>query len=222
VTELAVAAVVLLTLATGWAAYRGGSDSPPNATSSAPAAIQAGTAASTPTSLAAVPSPAECRVEPRPLAAVLALFATPGATPAHRVVDGTVVYPPDLPAGFPADAATVAAVTAVWREFYACVNAGDFLRQAALVSEDGIRLRYAHADVQGLALAVAGDGTPVPADRQAFARPLYEVRVLEDGRVGALIDVGDPAAPEYEGRNHVIFVEEGGRWLIDEVVTIIG
>jgi len=45
-----------------------------------------------------------------------------------------------------------------------------------------------------------------------------EARVLEDGRVGALIDIGRPEAPTEAEVDFIIFVDEDGRYLIDDLV----
>src|SRR3954471_2159975 len=75
--------------------------------------------------------PAECTIAPRPIGELRQLVmrgiddyvtgATPAPVAVARVEDGT-----------PADAATVAAVTATIREFTACTNAGNLTSMAAL------------------------------------------------------------------------------------------
>src|SRR4051812_32130925 len=85
----------------------------------------------------AVP-PTPCTVQPRTEAEVAALVAAATATPgaaAGRDPDGWADRPADLPQGEPADPETVAAVTAAAREFAGCLNATDFPRWLALMTD---------------------------------------------------------------------------------------
>lgn len=173
-----------------------------------------------------VPDPSECRIEPRSLEDVLALYATPQASvagqPSPAASPAPTELPPELPDGPPVDTATAAAVSAVWREAYACLNANDYLRLAALTDSDSLqRILGTNPTVEEFAADVLSS-RPRPMDERELLPPLSGLRVLPDGRVGGLIDLGPPEAPEYAGKNHVIFVREGDRWLMDEVVAIIG
>ena len=161
------------------------------------------------------PDPADCTVEPRSADELLALIRDAAATPvadASPVASPTPAVPPT---GEPADDQTVADINDAWREFIACVNANDFPRIFALISDDKLRRDF----VIDLATGATEDdllgfftATPValePAVSAPFI-PLQDLRVLDDGRVAAV-------GPGETGQGEVlIFVEEGDRWLVDD------
>lgn len=127
-----------------------------------------------------------------------------------------------LPAGEPADAATVAAVTAAARRFVACANARDVARMYALVSDAFLRQSFGNQPATE-AVAAYLAATPVarpPAERTELVA-VREVRVLADGRVGALVDHRDPTDPRTDGiaTDWVVFVEADGGLLMDETVS---
>ena len=65
--------------------------------------------------------------------------------------------------------------------------------------------------------------TPVayPAAQRATLVAVRDVRLLDDGRVGAFIDFDDPnIPPEGVEVEYARFVRAGARWLIDEVVRL--
>lgn len=152
--ELATAAVLLLTLGLGIAAYRLAPppDSPDRASlparngpASSPSAASIGTAAP--------PLDVACTVAPRTVEEIVALYGppTPIPTPGEPIPTMSFVtseptpYVPvtTLPPGRPADPATVAAVTETWRHWFACERSwGNQLRAAALVTDDGFRRIY--------------------------------------------------------------------------------
>jgi len=174
-----------------------------------------------------VPNPSECRIEPRSADEVLALYETPEAPavnqPPPPASPVPFELPPELPEGPPVEPATAAAVSAVWREAHACLNANDYLRLAALTDADSLRrILGTSPTIEEELAADLSVGRPRPVDEREVLPPLSALRMLPDGRVGGLIDLGPPEAPEYAGKNHVIFVREGDRWLIDEVVALIG
>lgn len=189
-----------------------------------------------------VPDPSECVVEPRTVEEVAALFSsgitaqvvgsgTPAdATIAPRGLPGTpivftstpVALSPELtelPDGPAPDEQTVAAVTATWRQYIACANAGDYFRLTALFSDTGFQRTF----VQN-ALPPSGEELALIQRRGAFSgqdplpyMPLSELRLLPDGRVGAMIEVNSPSGFQLEGGNRVVFANVDGRWLIDEL-----
>ena len=139
-------------------------------------------------------SPAECTVEPLGEEALIALFkATPGVM--RATLDRKPVATPMPPTGgIPADAETVALVTATARELVACANAGDLVRIFALFSD-----RYLYAMYGGLP-GPDVTSTEISAKLHEFATPvppqggsplilvaLEDVRVLPDGRVLATL-----------------------------------
>jgi hypothetical protein len=172
------------------------------------------------------PNPEECTVAPRPLEELQALFGTPfpehagEATTAAR--EATAV-PFELPAGTPADAATVRAITAVVRQLTACYNAGDYLAGFSLATDDFIRLQVGLALFdEDLVAAMKASPVPLSEEQQTKLLGVRRVVVLSDGRVAALVDYSSPT-PQPAGIRGVetdlfIFEKVGGAWLLDESV----
>ncbi len=160
----------------------------------------------TPSASSVTIDPAECRVEPRPLAGFESVIGTPGAVSA--ILMGTPIATGEIPSGgTPADPAVVDAVTATAREFLACANAGDMRRAAALLTDDAFRQFYGGIDQRDVA-ELAGIPTPLPMELRASSVAVEDVRVLEDGRVTAVTEING-------GRNVLIFVATGDRYLLD-------
>jgi hypothetical protein len=160
-----------------------------------------------------VGQPAACRVAPRPPEELAAIVAAASPVAEFRSVDVAA----DLPRGEPADAETAAAITDAAREFAGCLNAADYPRVLALMSEQSIGSVVEQWG--GLADLLAETGTP-SADvrgRQVIKRVIVSwVRVLPDGRVGAVV--------EWKGKNvgeanFEIFVWDGERWLLDDEIS---
>jgi hypothetical protein len=172
-------------------------------------------------------APTACTVEPRTPEAISALVAaaTPVAEPADAVSDPETwaASPADLPHGEPADLRTVAEITAVAREYAGCLNAGDMPRLAALMTDRSI---VEIADPDDVAGPFAMAGTPVPVSGEvpleiAWVR-VSEVRMLDDGRVGAVVIWGIPNNPRPRPSpqaNFHIFERVGDRWLLDHEIT---
>jgi hypothetical protein len=109
----------------------------------------------------------------------------------------------------------VAAVNATWRQYVACLNAGDQPRMFALLS-DRMVLRQLVVDIAfGVTEEALFDhfaATPVALapDQSAPFVPSADALVLSDGRV-AVVGPGD------QGRGDVrVFVKAGDRWLLDD------
>ncbi|HEY7034826.1 MAG TPA: serine hydrolase domain-containing protein [Thermomicrobiales bacterium] len=179
-----------------------------------------------------VPDPSECTVEPRPLSFFAQLAATP-PPPAEEAADrfarpGEEARPWTMPAGEPADAATVTGITATLREALACLNAGDQARFMALFSDDILRFFFALNPIAPEALAALLAATPVPQapGQQLGTLGVHDARVLPDGRVAALADDYDPTEPPFGlATDYAEFVKVGDRWLIDsliENVAVVG
>ncbi len=172
--------------------------------------------------------PTTCTVEPRTEEQVAALIAaaTPTPKPAEGAVSGSDEWadsPADLPQGEPADHETVAQITVAAREFAACLNAADWPRWLALLTDRSI------AEAGGLgvvSLQFASTGTPEPSTRD---RPLEiawvrvsDVRILGGGRVGAVVMWGvanNPSPKPSPEANFHIFQRVDDRWLLDEEIS---
>jgi hypothetical protein len=108
----------------------------------------------------------------------------------------------------------VAEISATWRQFIACINAGDQARMFALFSDDMVRRQL----VIDIAFGVTEDAlfaflaaTPVPLpDASVPIESFTDARVLPDGRVAVV-------GPGELGRGDVrIFIKNGDRWVIDD------
>lgn len=161
------------------------------------------------------PTAAECSVAPRSADELRALFREVAATP---VIDSSELAASPTPAsastGDPADEQTVAEVSATWRQFIACITAGDQARMFALFSDNMVRRQFV-VDIafgvteNALFEFLAATPVPLPPDQSVPIPPFDDVRVLSDGRVAVV-------GPGEQGRGDVrIFVKEGDRWLLD-------
>jgi hypothetical protein len=168
--------------------------------------------------------PTPCTVQPRTEAEVAALVAAATPTPGvdeGRDSDGWASSPADLPQGEAADPETVAAVTAVAREFAGCLNAANFPRWLALLTD---RALPEVVEPDGVAALFEATGTPVPVETpepEIATVRVSDVRVLPDGRVGAVVVwmvkqyAGEKPSPE---ANFHIFQRMDDHWLLDEEI----
>jgi hypothetical protein len=164
------------------------------------------------------PAPEECRVEPRSLASFQAL-ATPGAASTAPAVPPEA--PEGLPPGEPADAATAAAIGATVRELLACYNAGERLRIFAFYSDGFLRPLFgAPAPFSQGAYDRFATPQPVPPELRVALVAIGEVRLLADGRAGAVVTVDDPNAATGPSTtsSFLVFVRAGDRWLLDAAI----
>lgn len=162
------------------------------------------------------PGPESCTVAPRTLEEISALA---NGAPLEEPPNATESE------GEPADEATVAAITATARELVARSNAGDILRRLALYSDN--RLRFAYPDGPTRALeSIAAEPLPLAANERVTLLGVEDARVLDDGRVSARVAVDNPAlhshdptvaaAAAQQEAARLIFVQENGRWRVDE------
>lgn len=173
-----------------------------------------------------VPNPTECAVAPRSLDDLRALatsaLATPAASPPSDVVDQAPSSPPP---GVPADAETVAAVTAVVEEALACQNAGAYLAIFTLQTDEFIRLQYSSLrepieNLGGVEAVLAPYATPigdVPRDLWGGYFAVRDVQVLPDERILAIVDYAVPQGDGSFGSraDYLVFRLVDGRYLID-------
>lgn len=155
------------------------------------------------------PDPALCHAAPATKERYLALHGTPtAATPAP--VAELFTTPADQ-LGTPADQATINAVTATMMEYGACVNAGKWLNNANLYTAAGFAEDYANAD-SGFLDFIASGTRPASLDETYYIFSVSAVRVLADGRVGAIVQFGQNAE---HGADYLIFAKVGEQYLID-------
>ena len=168
--------------------------------------------------LPVAPDPSECTAE----ITFEELQAITGTPPAGRPVPSDTTRKSgvfEVPPGEPADEATVAAVTATTRQLFACANGGDFVGLLGIVSDDFLR------ELSGGAALTEDDrvnfdavATPMPEEDFLVLYLLRDVRVLPDGRVGALVEADDTTVDPAVEVDFYYFVEQDGVYLIDGAV----
>jgi hypothetical protein len=172
------------------------------------------------------PDPSECTGEPRPAAFFEQFVGTPTAAQ-QEAMAGMEAATPD-PAfqmqGEPADEATVASVLETVWQLGACINAGDFYgRYAALFTEEYFQRefeRFGPIPEEALA-SIAASPVALPADFQVALLAVVDIWMLPDGRVAGHFDIQDPfAEPPGPSRFYWEFVQQDGRWLIDEQIML--
>ncbi len=114
----------------------------------------------------------------------------------------------EIPAGQPADAATVAAVEATFRQMFACFNAGNDLAAFAFWTDNALR--------QFQVAPPTGTPTPVPEGGRSAYR-ITQVVMLPDGMVAVVWEQLDFA---FSSTVVQVLVREGDRYLIDRTVDI--
>jgi len=178
----------------------------------------------TPVATSLVPAPEECTVEPISVERLSRLMAAPDASPITETEASPFASPAPfvMPEGQEADAATTAAITAAVREYVACVNAGDYARVMALMSDRLIRELFAVPLASGATpqeiLDQLGSAQPLPENQRTLIYGVDDVRVLPDGRVAALVVGDDLSKPGPPGPALFYFVQLDGRWLVDGFV----
>jgi hypothetical protein len=160
-----------------------------------------------------VPPPELCLALPRSFDELSALAATPASigTPEPTPTPGPI------PQGTRADHATADAVTVTMRELVACFNAGELLRAYGLYSDHYLHRLLSRQDPTTRA-AYDSLATPMPSTPEERAKILdiHGARVLPDGRVGAIVTIKYAVVPVPK-TFFVVFVEENGHWLIDDI-----
>ena len=145
----------------------------------------------TPIPLPITPDPAACLVEPRTIDDLYGLLGTPVPTAPEAaqslstpVSSSTEV---SLPAGEPADSATVTAITTTIVEAYACFNAGDYLSAFALYSDDALqRFTEQGPFTEDIAAFFLATPEAFPENFRSSVLAVRDVRVLPDGRSAPL------------------------------------
>ncbi|HEU5431617.1 MAG TPA: hypothetical protein VFU81_08145 [Thermomicrobiales bacterium] len=174
------------------------------------------------TPTATPPLPA-CTIAPRPIAATLALWFSPNATPlATPVPAQPLASAAEILAGPPVDGATQAAIEATLREAVACGNAGDFARRLALFTD---RFARQFGPPPGLAAdaarAILATPRPAPAAEATSVVAIGQGRRLKDGRVAVSLTLDDPTARPRRQQLEAILQRSGDRWLVDDLVPIV-
>jgi hypothetical protein len=156
---------------------------------------------------------AGCTIAPRSTESLLALWFGPGGTPAATP---TAAPAPDLAGAVPADAATATAIRQTVEGLIACVNAGDYGRYYAYLT-DNVAAQFGpepgarEADARTFLTTPQ----PLPADKRQTVVAVEDVVVLADGRAAARVTVDDPTQNPARQTALVTFRQVGGQWLVD-------
>ncbi|MGH2531472.1 MAG: hypothetical protein ACRDJW_04105 [Thermomicrobiales bacterium] len=165
------------------------------------------------TPAAGVPHPAACRVAARSIEELIVL--------AHS----DVPPPPSDDGGVPADAATADGVLATAHELVACLNAGDQLRVAALLTDDYLaRLLADTGWAPDEVLSILGPLLPRAPERWIAVAAVTDACALPDGGAVATVVLFDPERFPLgtTSRHRFVFAHDGDRWLVDDVLPLAG
>lgn len=179
------------------------------------------------------PNPADCTVEPRNVTLQDWLeLATATTTPS--MFDSMVTYieldeAPPQPAGPAPDPEIVAEIEWTVYLLAACHNADNFAQTTSLATDDyWIRLIPQVAERDGVTplevaasitiLTTAPTENPPTPDPEVVGITVEEPRLLEDGRVSALITHQYAEIDPYGGL--FVFIEDDGQWLLDDRLLI--
>lgn len=170
---------------------------------------------------AATPAPVECTVEPRTIEEVILLVGI--ADPSDWDEPYGQSLPPDReeprPTGEPASAETVAAIKATMDQFALCSQTGTLLLQMAFWSDDLIKRVYTEPLTSDVIPALQDGPDASPNEPISMDLAVERAELLEDGRVIADVQATVPsdAGADLEFVS-IVFVQQGHRWLMDEVL----
>ena len=162
------------------------------------------------------PPASACAVEPRTAEELVALFAD--ATPADPM---PVSNAATITIGQPAGAAPAEHVTALIHQAIACLNAGDFGRFFALLTDHAIVTIFpwvAEELSTEESAAQALIPSPPAADFLTTILGIGSISQLPDGSYSAVLVQLDPNAGDQPTALILYAVEQDGVWLIDNAI----
>lgn len=163
-----------------------------------------------------IPPASACTVEPRTAAELVALFA--GAAPAGSMPAATTAT---ITLGEPANAAASQQVTAVIHQAVACLNAGDFGRFFALLTDHAIVTIFpwiAEELTTEESAAQVMAPKPPAAEFLTTILGIGSISRLPDGSYSAVLVQLDPNAGEQPTALILYVVEQNGALRIDNAV----
>ena len=160
------------------------------------------------------PPASACMVEPRTAEELVALYAIP-TDPIPASTTATIAL------GKPADAAASQKVTELIFQAIACLNAGDFGRFFALLTDHAIVTIFPWvadelATEESATQVMAPD--PVPAQYMQTILGIGSISLLPDGSYSAALVVLDPNAGEQPTALILNVVEDDEVWRIDSAI----
>jgi hypothetical protein len=158
-----------------------------------------------------------CDVQPRSTDALISLWYNASGTPIATPTSEAAPSPAVLSGAQPADAATAAAVTQTIQRFIACVNAGDFARETALMTDN---LAASYGPEQGTTVDqvrafLASTPEAIATEQAATLASTTPPVVLPDGRVSVEVTINDPTAQPAQQVALFILKQVDGSWLLD-------
>jgi hypothetical protein len=162
-------------------------------------------------------APEECIGEPRAYEEVATILNLEGeGVPAPEITQT------NAPLGEIVDPATAVAVEEVARHVLACFNAGDFLRAAGSMTDNGVTRAFWGLTIDEENRALAQErlpAAPEPRAADALVRlmTVTDASTLADGRVAAFVVINEPLLPP-AGPETLLFVfaNQDGTWLVDD------
>jgi len=169
-----------------------------------------------------VPDPFYCRISPRPrgelalsTGAMLDHAGAPGpATSTAQGEDGAAIMASH---GQPADPGLEAAVARTLYLIYACANAGDAPRLAAVWTDARVARFAGSAAIRQTAIDRVA-AAPAAMAVQIELLGLSQVTILADGRVGWRLDLEYPDGTRQ--RQDGILTFEAGRYRLDQILLV--
>jgi hypothetical protein len=163
-----------------------------------------------------------CTVEPRPVDELMAAVGLDDS--AVVATPETVARGIQAPLGTRADLETRLGIAATVQELYACLNANDVPRAAALMTDAGM-VRFLgqppedEAGAAALRETLEAPPEPRAEEEQARVVAITDESVIEDGRAVAFVVVNEPILPPGGAETLVFFfAEQDGRWLLDDYI----
>jgi hypothetical protein len=166
------------------------------------------------------PAPSTCTGEPRTIDQLRTLFEA--GTPADPAMEGATAT---VIRGTLADSATVQAITAVVHQVFACINAGDFGRVLAHMTDRAILTGFPWVGEMVMSESWTTDTIPPdPAPEPLWQTMLGIGSIVEhaDGRASAVVVGIDPANNSQQPfALYLVFTEQEGVWLVDEIIDFV-
>jgi hypothetical protein len=162
-------------------------------------------------------APEECTGEPRTFEEVATILNLDG-----EGVEAPAMTQTNAPLGEIVDAETAVAIEEAARHVLACFNAGDILRAAGSMTDNGVVRAYWGLTIDQENRDLAREripAAPEPRAAEALVRlmTVTDASTLPDGRVAAFVIINEPLLPPAGPETLLfIFANQDGQWLVDD------